>query len=60
MVRTFTSFIFGVTIVPSPCSTSIAGDAAPAEIAGERQADRPAADDQNGNFLHSHSHGLLL
>ena len=30
-----------------------AGHAAPAELARERQTDRPAADDQNRNFLHS-------
>ena len=31
----------------------LAGDAAPAELGGERQTDRPAADDQNGNFYSS-------
>ena len=55
MVRTFTSFIFGVTIVPSVCSTSMQRDAAPAELAGERKPDRPAADDQDRDSLHSTS-----
>ena len=31
----------------------LAGDAAPAKLGGERKADRPAADDQYGNSLHS-------
>ena len=52
MVRVLTSFIFGVVIAPSLCSMSSQANAAPAEFAGERQADRAAADDQHRDMTH--------
>ncbi len=56
MVRTPTMSILGWLIAPSRLLDQYAGDAAPAEIAGQRQPDRPGADDQNRNNVRAGLH----